>query len=306
MALHHMAPMLIPQNDIKVLHLELTTRCQASCAQCDRMIPDRGYSSDHDLTLAKVQELFSVEFVQQLDKMFACGTFGDPAAAKECLQIFQWFRSVNPDITLGMNTNGGLRDTKFWIELGQLLSGPKDYCVFSIDGMASTNDIYRRGVMWHRVMLNSEAFIKHGGRAHWDMLVFKHNEHHVDHCREHARKLGFVRFRSKISARHQEVPIAWLAPPTGSVLPDNSGPVQCHAQNERSIYVAATGKILPCCFFGGEVFRWTEQLQHMIDNPQQLIQSWNTNPLPICQHNCGTAAQKTSFEQQFVEETAFD
>ena len=301
-----MVPMLIPQSEVKVLHLELTTRCQAACPQCDRMIPDRGYVHDHDLTLQRVQELFSIEFVQQLDKMFACGTFGDPAAAAECLQIFQWFRKVNPGITLGMNTNGGLRDTRFWMGMAEVMNGITDYCVFSIDGMASSNDVYRRGVMWHRVMLNAETFIKNGGRAHWDMLVFAHNQHHVAHCREHARKLGFVRFRSKVSARHKEVPVAWLKPPSGAVLPDNSGPVQCHAQAERSIYVAATGKILPCCFFGGEVFRWTDQLQHMIENPDLIVHSWQQQPMSICQHNCGTSAQKTSFEQQFVEEIAFD
>ena len=123
----------------KVLHLELTTRCNAKCPQCDRVWPDSGYDQDHELTLAKVQELFPVEFVQGLDKMFACGTFGDPAAAKECLSIFKWFRELNPTITLGMNTNGGLRDALFWIELGQLLSHPIDYVLFRIDGMAITN-----------------------------------------------------------------------------------------------------------------------------------------------------------------------
>lgn len=301
-----MVPMLIPQNDVKVVHLELTTRCQASCPQCDRMLPDRGYSKDYDLSLDQVQTMFTHDFVRQLDKVFACGTFGDPAAAAQCLEIFQWFRSINSNITLGMNTNGGLRDTRFWMDLGQLLSGPRDYCVFSIDGMATTNDIYRRGVMWHRVMLNAETFIKSGGRAHWDMLVFKHNEHHVDHCREQARKLGFVRFRSKISARHKEVPIAWLSAPTDAVLPDNSGPVQCHAVNEQSIYVAATGKVLPCCFFGGEIFRWNNELEQYVQNPDSLKATWNTNAFVICQHNCGTCAAKTSFEQQFVEETAFD
>jgi hypothetical protein len=301
-----MAQMLIPQHDIKVLHLELTTKCQASCPQCDRMIPDRGYSQDHELTLGKIQSMFSEDFVRQLDKMFACGTFGDPAAAKECVEIFRWFKSVNPNITLGMNTNGGLRDTKFWINMGELLSSPRDYCVFSIDGMATTNDIYRRGVMWHRVMMNADTFISNGGRAHWDMLVFEHNKHHVQHCKEHARKMGFVRFRSKISARHREVPVAWLKPPADVELPLNTGPVQCHAQDERSMYVAATGDILPCCFFGSEIFRWTPELEHLVSTPDALPLSWQTQPHVICQHNCGTSHNRTSFEQQFVEETAFD
>ena len=301
-----MIPTLIPQHDIRVLHLELTTRCQASCPQCDRMLPDRGYSQDHDLTLAKIQSMFSEDFVRQLDKMFACGTFGDPAAATECLEIFRWFRQVNPNITLGMNTNGGLRNTAFWKSMGTLLSGHRDYCVFSIDGMARTNDVYRQGVMWHKVMMNAEVFIESGGRAHWDMLIFDHNKQDLDSCREQAKHMGFVRFRSKISARHREVPIAWLKPPPGFQAPDNSGPIQCHAQKESSMYVAATGKILPCCFFGGEVFRWTPELENLVNDPVKISQSWSHDPVPVCQHNCGTSQQKTQFEQQFVEETAFD
>lgn len=306
MDLPHMVPTLIPQHDIRVLHLELTTRCQAACPQCDRMIPDRGYTQDHDLSLDNIKSLFSEDFVRQLDKMFACGTFGDPAAAAECLEIFQWFRSVNPNITLGMNTNGGLRNAAFWKSMGSLLSRPRDYCVFSIDGMARTNDIYRRGVMWHKVMLNAEVFIEAGGRAHWDMLIFDHNKHELENCKAHAGRMGFVRFRSKISARHQEVPISWLNPPPGFHPPDNSGPIQCHAQKEQSMYVAATGRILPCCFFGGEVFRWTDSLQQMVDDPDSIIRSWPHDPPAVCKHNCGTSREKTQFEQQFVEETAFD
>ena len=299
-----MVPTLIPYDDIRVLHLELTTRCQASCPQCARMDPDSGYSDDHDLTLSKVQQLFPVEFVQQLHKMFACGNFGDPAAARDCLEIFKWFRQVNPNIVLGLNTNGGLRDTRFWMEMGELLSGELDYCVFSIDGMASTNDIYRRGVMWHKVMLNADTFIKSGGRAHWDMLVFKHNEHHIEHCKEHARKLGFVRFRTKVSSRFQERPVVFLEPPTDHEPLLHDGAVACHALQEASVYVAATGEILPCCFIGSEVFRMDRRLAHLVKNPHELAASWTDNPHTVCKKFCSTANAQTRFANQFSEDTA--
>lgn len=300
-----MVPTLIPYDQIKVVHLELTTRCQAACPQCDRMDPNSGYSKDFDLSLEQVKSLLSEDFVKQLDKVFACGTFGDPAAAKECLDIFRWLRKVNPNITLGINTNGGLRDARFWVALGELLSNERDYCVFSIDGMASTNDVYRKNVMWHRVMLNSEAFIKAGGRAHWDMLVFKHNEHHVDYCRDHAQKMGFVRFRTKVSNRFNEYPVTFLQPPTDFVADVVDGPIDCHAQNEQSIYISATGDILPCCFIGAEIFKMDKQLVHLTKNPAELAASWTSNPHQVCVRNCATCTNRTSFAQQFREETAF-
>lgn len=291
-------------NDIKVLHLELTTRCQASCPQCARMDPESGYTIDHDVTLAMIKSTFSREFVLNLDKVFACGNFGDPAAAKECLQIFRWFREVNPNITIGINTNGGLRDTRFWSSMGELLSNELDYCVFSIDGLASTNDTYRVGVQWHRIVMNVEAFIASGGRAHWDMLIFKHNQHQIDLCRKLAQDMGFVRFRTKVSSRFQERPIKFLNPPDGfeSIVAD--GPVDCHAMREKSIYMAATGEILPCCFIGSEVFRMDESLKQLIADPATLIASWKDNPHPVCTKFCATANDQTRFASQFREDTA--
>ena len=295
---------LIPYNNIRVLHLELTTRCQAACPQCARMDPTSGYDQDYELTLERVKQLIPEDLIKQLDKMFACGNFGDPAAAKECLDIFKWFRQVNPKIVLGLNTNGGLRETIFWTEMGLLLSNELDYCVFSIDGMAGTNDIYRKNVMWHRIMLNAQSFIKAGGRAHWDMLVFKHNQHHVDNCREHAQKMGFVRFRTKVSSRFDERPISFLTPPVGYQTPVFNGAVSCHAQKEQSIYIAATGEILPCCFIGSEVFRMDQRLGHLIKNPHELAASWIDNPHPVCQKFCATANEQTRFISQFDEDTA--
>jgi hypothetical protein len=291
-------------DQIKVLHLELTTRCQASCPQCARMDPDSGYTTDHDVTLELVKRTFPREFVLGLDKMFACGNFGDPAAARECLEIFRWFREVNPNITLGLNTNGALRDTRFWQNMGQLLSDELDYCVFSIDGMATTNDMYRQGVMWHRIMQNANAFITAGGRAHWDMLVFRHNQHQVDLCREHAAKLGFVRFRTKVSSRFQERPVKFLAPPKDFVPAVINGPVDCHAVREQSIYMAATGEILPCCFIGSEVFRMDQALKQLIADPVALAASWANNPHPVCTKFCATANKQTRFAGQFQEDTA--
>jgi hypothetical protein len=158
--------------------------------------------------------------------------------------------------------------------------------------------------MWHRVMLNAETFISAGGRAHWDMLVFQHNQHHVDTCREHARKMGFVRFRTKVSSRFQERPIKLLRPPKDFVPVVVSGPVDCHAVREQSIYMAATGEILPCCFIGSEVFRMDERLRQLVADPVALAASWKDDPHPVCTKFCATANDQTRFQSQFQEDTA--
>ena len=271
------------------------------------MDPRSGRKGDHELTVRQLQELLNEDFVRQLDKVFACGTFGDPAASHESLDIFRWFRSINPTLTLGMNTNGGLRDPRYWMELASIFSLPLDYVVFSIDGMAGTNSIYRRGVEWHKVMQNAESYIRAGGHAQWDMLVFEHNQEHVSAARDHARMMGFTHFRTKVSNRFEEHPVAFLAPPKDYQPKVYDGPVVCHAQQEQSLYIAATGDILPCCFWGAEVFR-SDQLREWIKNDPEyteLARSLVEKPLPVCQRNCASCAGNTEFAGQWQEETPF-
>jgi len=118
----------------------------------------------------QILQVFGQEKIQQLDKMFMCGNYGDPAAGKNTLDIFQEFRKIIPDIVLGMNTNGGIQTTFWWYELAKIMNQPQDYVVFSIDGLESTNGTYRKNVVWNKLMSNARSFVEAGGSAHWDML----------------------------------------------------------------------------------------------------------------------------------------
>jgi len=298
---------MFEQESIKVLHLETTTVCNAACPQCARENPEL-YNDKTDrctLSLDQIKELFDLEFFKQLDKVFACGDFGDPAASHETLSIFKFFRSINPSIELGMNTNGGVQNVEFWKELGKLLSSDFSYCVFSIDGLEDTNHIYRVNVRWSKLMNNVKAFIGAGGKAHWDMLIFKHNEHQVNKARDLAKQLGFTHFRAKVSKRFISRPIEGLLPPTGFELPNvnNTKTIECYAQKEKSLYVAANGEVFPCCWIGTSVFSMDENLRHLLNdkpNYQSLVNSWNVSPHKICTNACGVDNNKSSFEQQWT------
>ena len=105
---------------------------------------------------------------------------------------YNYFRNINPNIELGMNTNGSLKPGTYWTLLGAILNQPRDYVVFSIDGLEDTNHLYRVNSEWHRVMENARCFIDAGGSAHWDMLVYKHNEHQVESVKNLGKSLGFL------------------------------------------------------------------------------------------------------------------
>jgi hypothetical protein len=281
---------------IKVLHIEPTTACNAACPQCARE-QDPAFDKtklDH-LTLAQVQRHFSDDAIRGLDKMFMCGDYGDPAAGQHTLEIFRYFRQVNPAITLGMNTNGSLRNISWWQELAGLLNQERDYVVWSLDGLEDTNHIYRVNTNWSKIMKNAEAFIRAGGRAHWEMLVYEHNEHQVKDCRDLARRMCFRWFRVKVSRRFDMYPVEFLKPPRSFANGNNQGDISCQALNDNSRYLSAKGILHPCCWLGYDV-------NNTLDKFEEIQRSWQTTPHPVCQRTCATASKRNNFTDQWKSE----
>lgn len=278
--------------DIKVLHLEPTDVCQAACPLCARETdPVFRRDQSHHLDMCKIMQVFDADRIAALDKMFMCGNYGDPAAGKYTLNIYQEFRRLNPDIVLGMNTNGALRTPLWWGKLANILNQSQDYVVFSIDGLSDTNSVYRKNVNWSKLMANAEAFIAAGGSAHWDMLVYRHNQHQVDQCEQLAKDLGFRWFRAKVSKRgftdKLQSPVNWNMPATGSKT------IECHALKEQSIYIDAQGRISPCCWLGS-------RQQDFITDFESVQSSWaSSQPHVVCLSTCSTTAESTRFINQW-------
>jgi len=281
---------------IKVLHIEPTDVCQAACALCAREIdPDFRKDLKHHLRVDHIQRHFSDQRIRSLDKVLMCGNYGDPAAGKYTLDIAHWLRGLNPDITLGMNTNGALQTTFWWHELGRLHTQPLDYCVFSIDGLQDTNAVYRKNVDWNKLISNAQAYIAAGGSAHWDMLVYRHNQHQVEACEQLARDMGFKWFRAKVSKRgftdRLEFPIGWQRP---EVKP---GPIKCHVLGEKSMYIDAQGRVSPCCWLG------STQKDFVKDDLATVKLTWKTDePNSVCAGTCSTTKNKTVFQDQWQRE----
>lgn len=281
--------------DIKVLHVESTDVCQAACALCARET-DSTFRKDlqHHLEIEQIQKHFSEDDIRKLDKIFMCGNYGDPAAGKHSLNIYRWFRELNSGITLGMNTNGALQTTFWWHELGKLFNQPQDYVVFSIDGLEDTNATYRKNVNWDKLMANARAFIEAGGSAHWDMLVYRHNQHQVEDCEQLARDMGFKWFRAKISKRpfseSLQFPLGWKQPEF------QSGAIACRVLTEQSTYIDAQGRVGPCCWLGS-------RQNNFITDFDAVQATWLTaDPNPTCKAICTGSTTQTSFLNQWHKE----
>jgi len=282
----------------KILHIEPTDVCNLACPLCAREYDtDFSKESKHHLTIEQIKYYFDDGAIRLLDKMFMCGNYGDPAAGQHSLDIYRYFRTVNPKIVLGMNTNGSLRTTEWWQDLAAILNQPYDYVVFSIDGLEDTNHIYRVNSDWKKLIENAQAFIKSGGSAHWDMLVYKHNEHQIDSCQQLAKDLGFKWFRAKVSKRplvnNLERPVMWQQ------TNNSTGHIDCHALKEQSVYIDAQGRVSPCCWLGS-------RQKDFISDINQVAITWNTSqPHPVCASTCTSSNDVTNFTNQWRREVEF-
>ena len=285
------------QRDIRVIHIEPTDVCQASCPQCARETdPEFDANLRHHLHPRDLEQVIPQDTVTRIEKVLMCGVYGDPAAGRHTLDIARWFRQRQPTITLGLHSNGGIASTDWWRELAGFMRLAQDYVVFSIDGLEDTNHIYRRGVSWHRVMQNVQAYIQAGGPAHWDMLVYQHNQHQVQACEDLARNLGFQWFRAKVTRRPM---IAQLQVPRGWNQPRAGREIQCHALQERSIYIDAQARVSPCCWLGGRQSGFVQDFE-------AVQATWHTDqPNPVCQSACGSVSGITAFHQQWQKTVEF-
>ena len=220
-----------------------------------------------------------------------CGNLGDPIVARDSLEVFDYFRTNNKKMWLSMNTNAGAKPVEWWRELARVY-GRMGAVIFSVDGLRDTNHLYRQNVVWDNVERNMRAFIDAGGRARWDYIIFKHNEHQVEEAEQLAQDWGVERFQKKKSGRfitvkshaknsHQaqnrkgqetqliEKPkkldnqnLALLKQKelekTYGSMKDyyDSCSIKCKVAEEKNIFITAEGLLMPCCWTAGRMYKW--------------------------------------------------
>ena len=309
---------MLKYKNIISVHIEPTQKCQAACLQCDRNINggvDNPYLTGSELKSQDYNKIFPEEFIEQLDNMYMCGNLGDPCVSSDSIYGYEYFRFTNLNIYLSMNTNGGAQSTDWWKKLAAIF-GKRGHVTFSFDGLEDTNHLYRQGVNWDNCMKNSEAFISEGGRARWEFLIFKHNEHQIEKAKELSIKMGFDDFRTKKTGRflssvqdpkqyHQGVDkkgnkTQKLEKPeekyVNSALKKqdslikqhgsmtnyyNYTKINCKAIKEREIFVTAEGHVFPCCWLGGQEYKWfykpkEAQIWKLIGDAQNINAKYNS------------------------------
>ena len=182
-------------SDIQSLQCEITSYCNARCPQCPRF--DQYGNLYPGLTLShwNHQDILSNIELDQLTNLKLVrleGDKGDPVMHPNCDEIVNFFVNAPSRPLVRLVTNGSIQTQNWWSKMGELSKQNNFDVIFSIDGLADTNQIYRINTDFKKIMRNAQAFIDAGGQAIWKFLVFKHNEHQLNEITELAKAMGFA------------------------------------------------------------------------------------------------------------------
>lgn len=276
---------------ISEYQIEITSYCNAACPQCPRNINGHGINPVmplQHLSRAVIDCAFPAELLARVRQIFFCGSYGDPIMHPEFLDILRDFRSKHPTVWLYVHTNGGVHDPEYWQEIAKIFNG-YGQIDFGIDGLKDTLGVYRRNVDYNRVINNAQAYISAGGRAQWNFIIFRHNEHQVKTAEQLAKDMGFFNFLPRKTGRffnHRtlEEQDHWpiesrkgcgkLEPPVNPeyrnrsmmFLPKlkkefanirdyfNTTPIRCDALENNKVAINVEGLVLPCNFFNHNLY----------------------------------------------------
>lgn len=254
----------IPVKDQVKLQIEITNYCNAACPQCAREnlkinnFSDSFSLNDSYVSLKKFKHWLDKDDWSSLERILFCGNYDESTTNPDLIPICNWIIKnqqlfpKSPEISI--HTNGGARNTKFWKELGEI-SKESNYrirVVFAIDGFEDTNHLYRKNVDWKKLQQNWRSYIKAGGIAWWQWVMFEHNEHQKHLVEQYAKQEGFRRVKFVGSHRPKVGDII----PTkdkideqkifSKVIPD------CYKNTHHSmgLYIGYNGIVNPCCWQG--------------------------------------------------------
>lgn len=191
----------IKYEDIRGLHLELTTKCNAFCPMCNRNYKGkvREKLKMTELSLSDCKKILNGNFLKMLKLISLCGVFGDPINNKYLFEIIDYIYSENPNVVINIYTNGSIHNNEWWKQLAIKLKNGR--VIFGIDGLEGISELHRCNTNYNKVIQNAKSFINAGGIAQWDYIVFRHNEHQVEDAKKLSEELGFYDFQIKKTSR---------------------------------------------------------------------------------------------------------
>lgn len=268
---------MLEYKNIRRVHLEISTRCNAACPECPRNFRGVDIIDTYpicDMSLEQAQQIFTTSFLNQLEQILINGNYGDFITARDGLAIVEYFLASNPRLKIIISTNGSGRP-HIWTRLGELGVEVQ----FRLDGLEDTHHLYRQYTDFNLIIDNAIKFIKAGGNATWAMIKFNHNIHQIDTAKLLSKSLGFKKFEL-VDAGRNTTPVFTRDKKLSHIIGNYIGStdydtlydqyqqyisdpdvtlkkvrieeksISCYSKKQQEIYIAANGEVYPCCWLG--------------------------------------------------------
>lgn len=264
---------------IETLHLELSNHCNSFCPQCPRYDNFGRLKKEINLNHLTEKNIKNIPVgrMKNLKNIVLCGSLGDPLMNQDIDNIINYFQ--NQEIRI--STNASLRNEQWWKKLALHKNVTVTFCIDGID--AETHSRYRRNTSYEKIMKNAKTFISNNGRAEWQFIVFKHNQHQIDEAKILSEKMGFQEINFIYSDRFNynfndgnKWPVYvdnkieyYLESPTlqhnlhkevaetkdndfylKSMVQEKLPKIDCLWSKKNKIYVSANALVYPCCWMG--------------------------------------------------------
>jgi sulfatase maturation enzyme AslB (radical SAM superfamily) len=316
-------------NQIDIIEFDINTTCNAFCPSCARhvvydneLMRNPFVKFNESLPKEIIEKVMQCELLSEDVGIDFVGLLGEPVAHNDILEIIDIVFHYRPNAFINLHTNGGLRTKNFFKELASKFPKHNESIVkFSIDGLKDTNHLYRRGVIWEKVMENIKTFVDAGGKAQWKYIIFPWNEHQVQEAKQLSKEIGLSKFKTttdrspKDTAKYikaADVNYSTKQPimEVQNVYSTIQRKINDRCFSRKSIYVNVSGHVVPCCMINGGLVdsRFLEETKNFIYNEQynwnnlenysladimnnswwqSLYQSFSDQPCTVCNFSCG-------------------
>jgi len=286
---------------------ELNNICNLMCPQCSRNVIVNGVLQkrtddivggktldDTDNSLETFKKVWG-NIQHPMRTIRFQGHLSENVASRDFLPICDFI--IEQETRVEVSTNGSLRSTSWWYELGKVFSkSPKSKVKFCLDGMGPELSLYRIGASYDKIIENATAFMEGGGFAIWAMIVFKHNQHQIEDAKRESKRLGFRDFRLTHTTRryntdipytykgkdyilqNQDVFTGWNKKVNESLKYSESDELEgisCKAVKENQIYVSHKNKVWACYYIPEMEFLAHEQkwYKDYYDNDKNTLEN---------------------------------
>jgi MoaA/NifB/PqqE/SkfB family radical SAM enzyme len=278
-----------------------TTLCNAKCPFCKR---NKSKVKEENLDLSII-----LPFLHRIDYLSLNGSYGDAIFNPYLFNFLNKCENY-PYLQIEIATNGGAKNDSFWSELGKIKNLK---VVFGVDGLEDTHYRYRQ-TDFNKVIHNMKTYIKSGGNAIVQMILFKYNQHQVKDLSNLSKSIGcseFKTIRSNIYTNEYPNPDNTLSM-MNSIHPDNISKCYWKYRNGKkfnSISIDVFGYVHPCCHviyshpsvLNSKIFDelrnlflknknlinlYNNDIDDIIENPYFQYIYNNSTKLEICKKEC--------------------